>query len=1124
MGVTQDVGEEEAVRLQLLGPVQLVVGDRAIALGGARQAALVAFLALQHRPVPTATIVDQVWGSEAPRTVVKSMSTLLSRVRPLLEAHGVRIVLAPAGYQLEAPPGTVDAHAFRDAVGRSRIAELGGDLPTAIEELTDALDCWNGPALAGLDAPFADTARSSLTLEREAAIVHLAAMHQQRGEHDAAVGLLRPLAERAPLREDRQVALMQALTRAGRPDEAVAVYDAAHERLVEELGLEPGPLLEEALQDAVRPTVSADIVGRGKELESLDDAVKAAMRREMRIVVITGEPGAGKSHLVRTFADRIAGRGFHVLVGRCEPTATVPFHALLQILGQILELGLLSPDPDVYPTLWTLLEADGGNAAGDAGDLRRRLILKEITEAVDYLAAQGPLIVVIEDFHHADPMTLAVVENTSYSGVELPATLVLTARESELLRGGAVELALAEVAAHSNVHRLELAPLSDDEITELVAREHPGVAADPAHLALILEGCGGNPLYALLVARHLADHEGDDSSLPGTIVDLLEDRVLAVPERGRQLLLAASVLGLEFGVDDAAALLGDDQRLRQLRTFEARRSGLLHLSADGQRLRFTHGIVQRVAYGLTTPAQRAELHLAASRLRRVGAVGDLEVVHHLVNARPLVSDVEVADHILAAARRTIDHGAYGSAVRLLAAGEQLQVDPARRAEASILRTVAEVAEGHRTPVADLDAAIDAAEAAGRWDLVADGLVARARMGRVASTADIEQYSARIESTVASGELDQLRVGYLRCHQAEALFAIDVVAAKAVLEVAEEIAATLHDGSLERRVERLRIVDASAQGGRADEVVPRGMDLLARSMAAADVTTAALVAHSLQGARLRQGDLVAFLSDIDRFIALAGEVGRHDLVYLLRAQRSGLSLATEPLAAAEEAADALRTEHRGTSRTLVEITWMLQLWWIRREQVALSEHEELLRSVVGASNRAGLSFLLGACLLERGALDEARELLAPLPAAVLAAPPDWGRIPQLAAAIDLAIDLDLPLDVDALRPVLTRAAGDIAVMGGGAVLLGRVDRYLGRLEGRAGDLDAAVVHLSTARRLDRDAGLGLWAGWAARDEGVARRQRAHPGDDDEAVRLLDSALRTAKRYGSTRLARAVQAQF
>ena len=87
------------------------------------------------------------------------------------------------------------------------------------------------------------------------------------------------------------------------------------------------------------------------------------------------------------------------------------------------------------------------------------------------------------------------------------------------------------------------------------------------------------------------------------------------------------------------------------------------------------------------------------------------------------------------------------------------------------------------------------------------------------------------------------------------------------------------------------------------------------------------------------------------------------------------------------------------------------------------------------------------------------------------------------------------------------------------VLGRVDRYLGRLAHLAGDADLAITHLAAARRLDDGAGSGLWSGWAARDEAVVRRARSALGDREAAAELLDLAQARAHAHGSARLAAA-----
>jgi hypothetical protein len=320
------------------------------------------------------------------------------------------------------------------------------------------------------------------------------------------------------------------------------------------------------------------------------------------------------------------------------------------------------------------------------------------------------------------------------------------------------------------------------------------------------------------------------------------------------------------------------------------------------------------------------------------------------------------------------------------------------------------------------------------------------------------------------------------------------------------------------------MELAARGGPARLVLKRSAEAFDECMEADDLIGAALMAPIVQGARLQSGDMAGCQAEAGRLAALADDLGRRDLAFLLSSQATAVALATEHLGSAEEAVQALAAGWRAVSPMLVGVTRLFQLWYLHRERLTLAPHEAILRSTLEGPNRPGLASLLVACLLEQGRLEEARELLAPVPGDLSAMKFDWARNSGFALVVDLAVDLQLPLDLDPIRSSLAGSAGEVAMLAGSMLALGRVDRFLGRLEWLAGDLDAAVHHLLRARNLDRDSGLGLAAAWAARDEAVVRRRRGAAGDEEVAVPLLDTALRTAKRHGSVRLARAVQEQF
>ena len=150
------------VRYALLGPVEVHDdAGRALEVGGARLLALLARLALDPgRIVTVDALVDSLWGETPPGGAVNALQSLVSRLRRALGAPGL-IESQPAGYRLVARAEDVDAHRFERLATEGRRTLAAGAPGRASEVLTEGLDLWRGPALAGVaDAPFAADRKS----------------------------------------------------------------------------------------------------------------------------------------------------------------------------------------------------------------------------------------------------------------------------------------------------------------------------------------------------------------------------------------------------------------------------------------------------------------------------------------------------------------------------------------------------------------------------------------------------------------------------------------------------------------------------------------------------------------------------------------------------------------------------------------------------------------------------------------------------------------------------------------------------------------------------------------------------------------------------------------------------
>lgn len=285
------------VDIRLLGPLDVVGDDgEALQLTGNRQRALLAALALRPRVVvPTEQLVEEIWGTEAPRTAVVSLQNGISALRKVLGPDVV--VTRPPGYLLDVDRDTVDAFRFERLVTEARRVP-----PDARRALLDqAMALWRGPPLA--EFTFAEFAQSEIRRLEELRLIAREERITAEIESGRAAGViaeLEALAAEHPLREELRRLQMLALYRAGRQAEALATFQSARAALVDELGIEPGP----ALRDLHAAILRHEVAGVPSEGSTAD--VEAEMLRALgagRVVPVLGLERASDlaAGLARTF-------------------------------------------------------------------------------------------------------------------------------------------------------------------------------------------------------------------------------------------------------------------------------------------------------------------------------------------------------------------------------------------------------------------------------------------------------------------------------------------------------------------------------------------------------------------------------------------------------------------------------------------------------------------------------------------------------------------------------------------------------------------------------------------------------------------------------------------------------
>jgi DNA-binding SARP family transcriptional activator/DNA-binding XRE family transcriptional regulator len=253
-----------AVRLSVLGPLEVSRGGAPVPLTGARQRAVLGMLALHpnavlHRDV----LIEALWQGDPPSSAVKMVQAHIGQLRrqldpgrPPRDPDGV-LISAGTHYRLRADGTRLDLIAFERLADRGQVARRAGDAAKACALYAEALSLWRGDPLADLDLLAGHPALTMLSRRRAAVVSDFAKTAIEAGWHDHVLPYLEAVAERDPLNERVHGWLMLALAGTGQQAAAFACYGALRRRLAGQLGVSPGPELAGAHARVLRQDVPA---------------------------------------------------------------------------------------------------------------------------------------------------------------------------------------------------------------------------------------------------------------------------------------------------------------------------------------------------------------------------------------------------------------------------------------------------------------------------------------------------------------------------------------------------------------------------------------------------------------------------------------------------------------------------------------------------------------------------------------------------------------------------------------------------------------------------------------------------------------------------------------------------
>jgi hypothetical protein len=482
--------------------------------------------------------------------------------------------------------------------------------------------------------------------------------------------------------------------------------------------------------------------------------------------------------------------------------------------------------------------------------------------------------------------------------------------------------------------------------------------------------------------------------------------------------------------------------------------------------------------------------------------------------------VEVADAFEAAGRHAARQGALEVSRQMLEDAMELASTELQRASIGIARGMVAVAEGDLTGVQQIEDGSQVARAEDRWDLVADAAVAQAQLSAspgvghaLALVGDMEEVLRHLPAD------DLVRRGLLESWRGYLLVNIDPERSASAIDAADALAASTANPQIEVAARYTRLRQAEARG---DDPAGCVREALALSADADGLGDRSLVSYghvAAQAARLRAGAFDECRAAQPSYVANAVAGHQRAIELQLVAVDVALAFATGTVADVDAASLTLHDRLSRAAVASAPVVRFVQQLFVEREGGARPGWDSVLRQVAALPPR-GNEPILAAGLLALGDDVAARAHLEPWLHRVRALPRDWSHDTLVALAADLVCDVGFTgPHVDVLYEALLPARGQVVTLTSVVAVLGRADRYLGRLAHLAGDAAVAIGHLETARRLDDGAGAGLWSGWAARDEAVARLTRGASGDREAAEELLDLARARARTHGSARLAAA-----
>lgn len=1001
------------IEVRLLGGFAVLSDGSSVRFRSRKYAGLLAYLVTNAgRSVSRDTLASLLWGNSPNLKARHSLSQALYALSRALP----RLSLATSGREeVSLPEGSVqsDLLTLRSALRRGDAADI--------------VRSYAGPFLDGFWVPGApefeewlEATRTQLARSMEAVLSP--ALHQAEAEADwrRVEEIADCLISLDPLDEDLHCRRATAIAARGEHNRAARDLRRLEQYLRKELGRSLDPrtaALAESLASGDLDRLSAEeeaetphehrppFVGRSHEFAALREEWDHVKSGNSRTVLVLGEAGIGKTRLCQRVLRLAALQGGRILQSRChEIESRLPYVPITDALAD----GFRREDLQALFPAWAAAAAEllpqvapddpSGDPPRSEKDAPRRRMFEAIARILEYVSAQAPAVLFIDDYQWADDSTVALLHYLArrLSGSRL---LVLLAVRTDELRNDSAVRVLIERATGDHLRRVRLKEFDVLTSVELVDWfvEHHGIRLGPGIKELIVAQSAGRPFFLLETLRAIragelpvsgsGQHQGERPRvlLPASLEESLAARIRALPAAAQEVLNTLAVLGKDTNHTILRGVSGRPMGVVLKGIDELFRCGFIR--DDGTGLRITHDLVREAAYRSIAGARRRILHgRAANVLRRAkkGQPGTIALHYDMAGSKAMahryaLKAAEASDRVHAPAQTEF----FLRMASANAVTERQQFDVEERLARFLLRN-------RRFQEADklLSSVVSRSRATSdvrMWiSAEVDRLAARGRLGSVPARERIAQLR---ELAARMGSLKDpiLEVDVLRIIAATAHDAGDIAIVRDVTEQLVKLAA-----ENENTASGIRALTTAATMTGLYDRVSRGLEYseeaLARARRSRDIPTiiSALLARARN--RLQSGLLEGARADLDEALALGERFAVASYAFEVLNDSAVVKMELGDLSGALETLDraSMVALEASALHDMVFVWTNTSLAYFERGEVERAE--EAARSALSCNATVGAWWgsttalaVLGLHALERGQLAEAnrcrREILA-----------------------------------------------------------------------------------------------------------------------------------------------------